>query len=250
MNMQHLIGLVGLCLFGYASCHGAGVKEDPSQRAKEMLGQMNLTEKITMLHGHLGIYVGNIKGNERLGIPSINMQDGPQGFRTTDRTGPDGSTTAWPSALTVATSWDTQLLYRWASAMALEFKQKGANVQLAPGIGIARVPTAGRNFEYLSGEDPYLGAILVGPVIRGIQDQGVIANAKHWVNNEVGLTLTHHYASVSVCHIITPLYHLLYHHYYRSRTRETWCLQMYSSLPGGSSTTRLSQQLYAQGCCL
>jgi len=150
-----------------------------------MLLLMNISEKITMLHGHLGVYVGNIIGNDRLGIPSLNMQDGPQGFRTTDRTGPDGSSTAWPSALTAATSWDIDVMYRWASAMAQEFKQKGANVQLAPGIGLARVPTAGRNFEYLSGEDPYLGAILVGPVIKGIQDQGVIANAKHWVNNEI-----------------------------------------------------------------
>ena len=36
---------------------------------------------------------------------------------------------------------------------------------------------------YLSGEDPYLGAQLVGPIINGIQAQGVIANAKHYVNN-------------------------------------------------------------------
>lgn len=69
--------------------------------------------------------------------------------------------------------------------MATEFKDKGANVALAPGIGIARVANAGRNFEYLCGEDPTLGASLVGSVVTGIQDTGVIANAKHWVNNEI-----------------------------------------------------------------
>ena len=37
--------------------------------------------------------------------------------------------------------------------------------------------------QYISGEDPHLGSVLVGPVVRGIQAQGVIANAKHWVNN-------------------------------------------------------------------
>lgn len=58
-------------------------------------------------------------------------------------------------------------------------------VQLGPGLCIARVPRNGRNFEYLSGEDPFLGYTLVKPVISGIQSQKVVANAKHWVmNNE------------------------------------------------------------------
>ena len=67
--------------------------------------------------------------------------------------------------------------------MGSEFRAKGANVQLGPGVCLARVPTNGRNFEYLSGEDPFLGFTLAGAAVRGIQKQGVIANAKHWVNN-------------------------------------------------------------------
>jgi Glycosyl hydrolase family 3 N terminal domain len=59
----------------------------------------------------------------------------------------------------------------------------GANVQLGPGVCLARVPVNGRNFEYLSGEDPFLGYTMVQPVIKGIQSQGVIANAKHFMNN-------------------------------------------------------------------
>lgn len=113
------------------------------------------------------------------------MQDGPQGFRTTDRTGGPGTSTAWPSALSVAASWDTDLLYRWAEAMAAEFAAKGANIALGPGIGMARVPTAGRNFEYLCGEDPVLGSAFATAVVKGIQSQGIMANAKHWVNNEI-----------------------------------------------------------------
>jgi hypothetical protein len=50
-------------------------------------------------------------------------------------------------------------------------------------MNVIRVPTDGRNFEYLSGEDPMLGAKMVGPVIAGIQKHGVIATAKHWINN-------------------------------------------------------------------
>ena len=43
----------------------------------------------------------------------------------------------------------------------------------------------GRNFEYLCGEDPTVGAVLVKQAVRGIQSRGIIANAKHWVNNEI-----------------------------------------------------------------
>ena len=134
--------MIAIILFASISC--LTVAATPQERAVAMLQQMNATEKIGMLHGHNGIYVGNIMGNDRLGIPSINMQDGPQGFRVNGDTGEAGSTTAWPSALSVAASWDPELLYRWGAAMGTEFKAKGANVQLGPGIGLARVPQAGR----------------------------------------------------------------------------------------------------------
>jgi beta-glucosidase len=46
-----------------------------------------------------------------------------------------------------------------------------------------RVGNDGRDFEYISGEDPFLGAELVGPLIKGIQSNGVMANMKHFINN-------------------------------------------------------------------
>jgi hypothetical protein len=50
----------------------------PRDRAVEMVAQMSLSEKFAMMAGRPGVYVGNIVGNDRLGIPSLNMQDGPQ----------------------------------------------------------------------------------------------------------------------------------------------------------------------------
>lgn len=176
-----MIGFLLFCVFA----RSLWAQSSPEARAQAMLQRMNFTEKVNMLHGVNGIYVGNVPGNERLGIPSLNLQDGPQGFRITPGTGEVGTSTAWPSSMTIAASWDLDLLYEWAYEMAREFKDKGANVQLAPGIGIARVPNAGRNFEYLCGEDPSFGAAVVVPVIQGIQDQGVMADAKHWINNEI-----------------------------------------------------------------
>lgn len=71
----------------------------------------------------------------------------------------------------------------WGRAMGAEFKAKGANCQLGPGLNVARVPQGGRNFEYMSGEDPLLGSMLVGPAVQGIQSNGVIATAKHYILN-------------------------------------------------------------------
>ena len=125
-------------------------------------------------------YTGNVAGNKRLGIPPIHMNDGPQGFR--DSVYP-GTSTQFPSGLALAASWDVEAVEAWGAAMGSEFRAKGANVQLGPGLCLARLPNNGRNFEYLSGEDPFLGYSLAGPAVRGIQSQGVVANAKHWVNN-------------------------------------------------------------------
>lgn len=74
-------------------------------------------------------------------------------------------------------------MFEWGNAMGEEFRGKGANVQLGPGLCLARVPQCGRNFEYLSGEDPYLGNTLVRPVVQAIQTNGVVATSKHYINN-------------------------------------------------------------------
>ncbi len=87
--------------------------DPPAQRARALLAQMTLEEKIVLLHGPtdpmpccecdeklgpLCNYTGNVYPNVRLGIPQIKMNDGPQGFR--DGANP-GTSTAWPSAMTV-----------------------------------------------------------------------------------------------------------------------------------------------------
>ena len=169
----------------------------PVERARKLLKNMTLDEKLSMLHGNENgtcqcnysarcAYVGNVAPVKRLGIPPINMQDGPQGFRESDER--KGTSTAWPSGLTIAATWDESAAMEWGTGMGKEFYDKGANVQLGPGLNVARVPTNGRNFEYLSGEDPYLGYRMVQPVVKGIQSQKVLANGKHFIlnNQEMG----------------------------------------------------------------
>ena len=178
-----MMQLYGLYLFGFAftAAHEhpwMNTADPPATRAQKLVANMDLEAKLNLFHGSCEGYTGNVCGNSQYGIPAIKMEDGPQGFR-----GIDGTSTAWPSGLTIGATFDEVAAHTWGVTMGVEFYNKGANVQLGPGLCLARVPQNGRNFEYISGEDPYLGYTMVGPVIRGIQSSGVIANAKHWVNN-------------------------------------------------------------------
>lgn len=147
---------------------------------------MNTTEKAMIISRNTTdipgktAWIGGTCAIERLQIPQINYQDGPQGFRDELN---HGTTTAWPSVLAFGQAWDEKLMYEWGQKMGLEFKQKGAGVQLGPGMNVMRVGLNGRDFEYVSGEDPYVGAALVGPLIKGIQSNGILANMKHYINN-------------------------------------------------------------------
>lgn len=142
---------------------------------------MELQEKVDMLHGWPGSdYVGFVAANTRLNIPALTLNDGPQGYRSNAY---PGSSTAFPAGMTIGSTWDRELAELWGAAMGAEFRGKGSNIQLGPGMNLARVPQNGRNFEYISGADPFLGHAMVGPVVKGIQSAGVIANAKHYVHN-------------------------------------------------------------------
>ena len=155
----------------------------PQDYALQLIQNMTLDEKISLLHGQENDdhgYIGFAKGVPRLGIPDITLNDGPQGYRDPNH---HGTTTSFTCALGVASTFDTTMARLWGKTMGKEFQLKGSNVQLGPGLNIARVMSNGRNFEYLSGEDPILGYYMSYATIRGIQSQGVVANAKHFIFN-------------------------------------------------------------------
>ncbi|KAL3892781.1 MAG: hypothetical protein SGPRY_014792 [Prymnesium sp.] len=132
-----------------------------------------------VLPGH---YIGNTLAVPRLGVPSINMQDASSGFRTIDQS-IEGTVTQWPSMMALSASWDDQLTYDLAAAIGREFRLKGANVILGPGVNVQRVARNGRNAEYISGEEPALGARLATAYVRGVQSSKVAAVVKHFVLN-------------------------------------------------------------------
>jgi beta-glucosidase len=160
------------------------------QRVADLLGRMTLEEKASMLEGSGWMESMPI---ERLGIPAIKMADGPMGVRawmggsaiTSSATAPvKVESTSFPAGITMAATWDAELVQREGRAIAQEVKALGRDMILGPTININRVPLWGRNFEGY-GEDPYLTGRLGVAYIRGVQGEGVIPSIKHFVaNNE------------------------------------------------------------------
>mmetsp|Transcript_43714 Transcript_43714/g.109759 ORF Transcript_43714/g.109759 Transcript_43714/m.109759 type:complete len:856 (-) Transcript_43714:14-2581(-) len=157
-----------------------------------LLGAMSREEKYRFIRGTgwkngtyetlPGYYIGEAGLHEKFGIPSLNMEDNGQGFRTVAES-IIGNVTSWPVTLAVASSWSESDTQRFGVALGQEFRIKGANGLLGPGVNVARVARCGRNAEYISGEEPYLGARLVVPYVIGVQSQKVLAVVKHYINN-------------------------------------------------------------------
>ena len=108
------------------------------------------------------------------------MHDAPVGVRGTDYN------SVFPSGQTAAATFDEQLLFRRGLAMGREAHGKGVTVLLGPVAGpLGRMPEGGRNWEGFS-PDPVLTGVGMAETIRGIQEAGVVACAKHYLLNEQG----------------------------------------------------------------
>jgi beta-glucosidase len=155
-------------------------------RIDDLMSRLTLDEKIGLVHANGTFRSGGV---ERLGIPSLMTDDGPQGVREDvglTSWGPAGRTddfaTALPPGLTLAATWNPALAEECGKVIGEEACIRGKNVLLGPGINIIRTPLCGRNYDYY-GEDPWLsGRIAVG-YIRGLQEEDTIACVKHFALN-------------------------------------------------------------------
>lgn len=152
---------------------------------RALLQKMTTEEKAALLGGKT---VWQTRENERLSIPSIFLSDGPHGLRKQagagDHLGLNASleATCFPTAATIANSWDEKLGEELGEALGEEAASMDVDVLLGPGLNIKRSPLCGRNFEYFS-EDPYLSGKMAAAYIRGIQRMGVAACPKHFAVN-------------------------------------------------------------------
>ena len=152
---------------------------------KDILDQMTLIEKAAIVGGQGEWQTWPIP---RLNIPSMYCSDGPHGIRKQagagDHLGLNESlkATCFPTAATVANSWDVALGEKIGRALGEEAMAEDVHILLGPGMNMKRSPLCGRNFEYFS-EDPHLAGKMAAAYVRGIQSKGVRSCIKHFAVN-------------------------------------------------------------------
>jgi beta-glucosidase len=163
----------------------------PTRRADLLVAAMSLDQKIQQLHGQPGTIPElpecgssgrHVPGIPELRIPTFRITNGPVGLGGGDCS-PKDPATALPVALALAAGFDPSLAYTFGKLMAGEARTLGLHEIEGPGMDMARVGQGGRNFEYL-GEDPMLAGTIAASEIQGIQSNGIIAMAKHYVLND------------------------------------------------------------------
>lgn len=161
------------------------MKEKKTEMPESCIGRLGLLEKAALLSGG-GAWKS--RALPRRGLPALFFSDGPHGIRKQegvgDHLGLNASlpATCFPTAATVANSWDTALAEEVGEALGSEARSQGVDILLGPGLNIKRSPLCGRNFEYFS-EDPYLSGKLAAAYVRGIQRGGALACVKHYAVN-------------------------------------------------------------------
>ena len=152
---------------------------------QELIKTLSLEQKASLLCG--GTEFGS-RALPQKGIPAMNLSDGPNGVRhqagEADHLGlnPALPATCFPTAVTVANSWDPELGEKIGTAMGEEARSQDVSVLLGPGLNTKRSPLCGRDFEYFS-EDPYLSGKMAASYVRGIQSNGISACPKHFAVN-------------------------------------------------------------------
>ena len=156
---------------------------------KDIINKLTLKEKIEMLQGH-----DNMKTYKNIdkGIEEIIFSDGPSGIRKELDNGDSLSnisnalpTTCFPTCVTIASTWNIDLVKEMGDVLGDEAKYFGINLLLGPAINIHRNPLCGRNFEYYS-EDPFLSGKIASSFVKGIESKNIGACIKHFAcnNNE------------------------------------------------------------------
>ena len=151
----------------------------------KLIEEMTIEEKAALLEGHDSWRTNEI---ERLKIRSLFLTDGPHGLRKVREAlggfavSNNEHSTAFPTSVSVASSWNKVNANKMGQAIAEECLQAGVDILLAPGINIKRSPLCGRNFEYYS-EDPLVSGVFGEAFVNGVQDKGIGCSVKHFAAN-------------------------------------------------------------------
>jgi beta-glucosidase len=191
MNTKSIVFGVLLTIIIFKSQAQVNMMNDSTEaRAKEILGQMTLKQKVYEMHGHglarFGLSILFSKkvkpvhagGNKKFDLPSTIFLDGPRGVSFYK------GTTAFPTTMARGASWDVDLERRIGEAMAKEVRALGANYSGAVCMNLLRHPAWGRSQETY-GEDPHHLGEMASALVAGIQSHNVQACVKHFAANSM-----------------------------------------------------------------
>ncbi|MCR5144194.1 MAG: glycoside hydrolase family 3 C-terminal domain-containing protein [Lachnospiraceae bacterium] len=154
-------------------------------RGEGMMGSTLGTE------GNAGVFGGITPELRDKGIPPLVTADGPAGLRL------KRYATLLPCGTAIACTWNHKLIEETFVLIGKEGRHYEVDVNLSPGMNIHRNPLCGRNFEYYS-EDPMLSGRVAAATVRGIQQGGISACAKHFACNNQEYNRTHNDSRVSM----------------------------------------------------
>jgi beta-glucosidase len=157
----------------------AAREQRADKAAQATLAKMTRQEKLDYIGGIGG---WDVKPLAKYGVPQVSGTDGGMGVRYTNRGNDQG--VVYPSGPNLAATFNPRRALEFGRTLGYDTASSGYRFVTGPGMNLYRMPWSGRNFEYLSGEDPFLGASLAPAVINGIQQRRVWAEAKHYVAND------------------------------------------------------------------
>lgn len=150
------------------------------KKVDALLMAMTDEEKAGLCHGGVNPKIpgqiangGYILGVPRLGVPEIRMFDGPAGVTSIYET------TGLPAEEMLACTWDRSLAREYGRVTGSENAMISGNCQLGAEVDLARTTHFNRTRDML-GEDPCLASELAVEIVKGIQEEGVMATLKHF----------------------------------------------------------------------
>jgi len=165
-------------------------KDHYTGRARQIVEQMSLEEKVALMSGDYGLIQAGVDmlifghynrvpafagGNQRLQVPPLRFCDGPRGVVS-------GHSTCFPVAMARGASFDVELEERVGEVIGKEVRAQGGNYFGGVCVNLLRHPAGGRAQETF-GEDPFHVGQMGSAVARGVQKHNVIACVKHYAAN-------------------------------------------------------------------
>jgi beta-glucosidase len=181
IHLKHTLGIsllaLGVMQATCALAAGPVSGNEVEARVGAILDNMNQSEKINFTRVDDGRMIPRLA---KWGIEGTVAYDSAMGIHV------NGVTfgAQFPAQSALAATWSINRAKELGLALGYETRISGGQQMLSPGMNLYRTPLGGRSAEYVSGEDPFLGAVLGPAVTNGIQAQGVQANGKHYIANE------------------------------------------------------------------